>query len=167
MSPLIKYVLDTNVFIEASKRYYAFDIAPPFWKGLVTFAQQREIISIDKVYDEIIRGKDDLANWAKTVFHMYFDKSNTPGILEKYSETIKWGESQNQYNQLAKDEFYTAKNADAWVIAYAHANNCTIVTHEKFDPNIKKRIPIPNVCKVLKIPCINTFEMLRSLEFIF
>jgi hypothetical protein len=25
-----KYVLDANVFIEAARRYYAFDIAPPF-----------------------------------------------------------------------------------------------------------------------------------------
>jgi hypothetical protein len=24
------YVLDANVFIEAARRYYAFDLAPPF-----------------------------------------------------------------------------------------------------------------------------------------
>ncbi|MEM3335857.1 MAG: DUF4411 family protein [Thermoplasmata archaeon] len=24
------YLLDANVFIEAARRYYAFDIAPPF-----------------------------------------------------------------------------------------------------------------------------------------
>lgn len=28
------YLLDTNVFIEAKNRYYAFDLAPGFWEGL-------------------------------------------------------------------------------------------------------------------------------------
>lgn len=26
-----KYILDANVFIEAHRRYYSFDIAPSFW----------------------------------------------------------------------------------------------------------------------------------------
>jgi len=29
------YVLDANVFIEAARRYYAFDIAPKFWDTLI------------------------------------------------------------------------------------------------------------------------------------
>jgi len=33
-----EYVLDANVFIEAARRYYAFDIAPPFWESLVQHA---------------------------------------------------------------------------------------------------------------------------------
>lgn len=28
------YVLDANVFIEAARRYYAFDIAPVFLEGI-------------------------------------------------------------------------------------------------------------------------------------
>ena len=30
----MKYLVDTNVLIEAKNRYYAFDIAPGFWKWL-------------------------------------------------------------------------------------------------------------------------------------
>ena len=26
-----RHLLDANVFIEAAKRYYAFDLAPSFW----------------------------------------------------------------------------------------------------------------------------------------
>ena len=29
------HLLDANVFIEAAKGYYAFDIAPPFWEALI------------------------------------------------------------------------------------------------------------------------------------
>ena len=34
-----RYLLDANVFIEAYKRYYAFDIAPAFWNNLALAAQ--------------------------------------------------------------------------------------------------------------------------------
>jgi hypothetical protein len=30
-----KYLLDSNVFIEAYRRYYSFDICPGFWDCLV------------------------------------------------------------------------------------------------------------------------------------
>ena len=30
----MKYLVDANVLIEAKNRYYAFDIAPGFWKWL-------------------------------------------------------------------------------------------------------------------------------------
>ena len=28
------YLIDSNVFIEAKNRYYAFDIAPGFWESV-------------------------------------------------------------------------------------------------------------------------------------
>ena len=34
----MKYLLDSNVFIEAKNRYYAFDICPGFWEGWTAFA---------------------------------------------------------------------------------------------------------------------------------
>lgn len=30
----MKYLVDANVLIKAKNRYYAFDIAPGFWKWL-------------------------------------------------------------------------------------------------------------------------------------
>ncbi len=32
------YLLDANVFITASRRYYAFDLVPTFWSALVANA---------------------------------------------------------------------------------------------------------------------------------
>ena len=46
------YLLDTNVFIEAAKHYYAFDLVGSFWKELVSKAEEEEeegcIESIDQ-----------------------------------------------------------------------------------------------------------------------
>ncbi|MHB1955762.1 MAG: DUF4411 family protein, partial [Sulfobacillus sp.] len=47
---------------------------------------------------------------------------------------------------------------------YARANNNILVTHEVYDPNIKKRIPIPNVCRAFGVEHVDTFEMLRRLN---
>ena len=52
-------------------------------------------------------------------------------------------------------------------MAFALANELIIVTHEAFDQNIKKRIPIPNVCTEFDIDYCDTFEMLRQLQFSF
>ena len=30
----LQYILDANVFIEAYKRYYAFDLCPGFWRSI-------------------------------------------------------------------------------------------------------------------------------------
>ena len=66
------YVLDTNVFIEAARRYYAFDIAPHFWQMLNDHANHGHILSIDRVKVELERGKDELAEWASGSFHEHF-----------------------------------------------------------------------------------------------
>jgi hypothetical protein len=56
----VVYVLDASVFIEASRRYYAFAFAPGFWKGLVQRAEDGRVVSIDRVRDEVKQGRDEL-----------------------------------------------------------------------------------------------------------
>lgn len=68
----IKFVLDANVFMEASRRYYPLDFAKPFWDGLIQYAAESTICSIDKVFDEINKGNDSLKTWADTDFNNYF-----------------------------------------------------------------------------------------------
>ncbi|MFH1004124.1 MAG: DUF4411 family protein [Bacteroidota bacterium] len=158
-----RFILDTNVFIEASKRYYAFDIIPVFWHALVSHAKQDRIISIDKVKNEII--KEDLKQWAEADFAPYFRSTKTSEVMEKYTDVVKWAAQQSQYKDEAKNEFYDVKNADAFVIAYVLAHNLTLVTEEKSNLNIQRKIPIPNVCRAFEIKYVDTFDMLRSLGF--
>lgn len=55
-----KYLLDANVFIEAKRRYYAFDVCPGFWECLVWHHQGACVESIDRVKQELELGDDDL-----------------------------------------------------------------------------------------------------------
>lgn len=41
------FIPDANVFMEASRRYYAFDIAPPFWEALSVHIKNQHIIIIE------------------------------------------------------------------------------------------------------------------------
>jgi len=157
------YVLDANVFMEAARRYYAFDIAPSFWQALIQHAQAGKVLSIDRVKNEINRGKDVLKKWASNYFNSWFNATNGGAVINAYGLIIQWAYSQTQFTDAAKAEFASEDNADAWVVAYAKAKNCIVVTHEEFKPGIQRRIPISNVCRAFGIPYVDTFEMIRAL----
>lgn len=161
------YLLDANVFIEASRRYYAFDIAPSFWEALLDFAKKGKLISIDRVKNELLRGKDELSKWAKGKFSPWFRSTDNDSVLANYRKVIEWAENHLQFTQEAKNELYKADNADAWLVAYALCNGNVIVTHEVYNHEVKKKIPIPNICDDFGIDYIDTFEMLRRLNFKF
>ena len=38
------------------------------------------------------------------------------------------------------------------------------MTHEKSNPHVQRKVPIPNVCDALDVFYADTFEMLRTLE---
>jgi hypothetical protein len=59
------YWLDSNVLMEAHRRYYSFDIAPGFWAAIETHAKAGALRSPQNVLQEIEENKDELAKWAK------------------------------------------------------------------------------------------------------
>ena len=161
-SPHDTYLLDANVLIEAAKHYYAFDLAPSFWKELANNAKKARICSIDKVKAELDKKEDELKRWADSDFVEWFEPTYGTDVLEEYGKIMKWVESTN-FTDNAKKDFANPKKADAWVVAYASAKGYVSATHEKYRPNIKNRIPIPNICKEFNIRCVDTFQMLREL----
>ncbi len=156
-----RYVLDANVFIEAARRYYAFDIAPPFWENLIQHASNGRLQSIDRVKYELDKGKDELAAWATSQFNEAFCSTDEEDITEAYSEVMSWVQSQEQFSDVAKADF--AASADGWLIACAKSKRFIIVTHEVLDPSIKRKVPIPNVCQALDVKYVDTFAMMRDL----
>lgn len=149
--------------MEAARRYYAFDLAPSFWDCLTAQAMNGRIRSVDRVKAELDRGKDQLKDWADGEFHLWFESTDQPDVIDAYGRIMEWAGAQEQYRGAAKAEFARADNADAWVVAYSLAKGCILVTHEQPDPNIKIKIPIPNVCQSFGIPFVDTFRMLRDL----
>ena len=166
----LQYLIDANIFITASRTYYDFDFGNSFWDFLVNQGKKKNIASIDKVLNELKKGDDKLKEWATKDFSKYFIDTTTDKVLEQYAILMKWSNNQgNQYTQNAIDEFMKENNADAWLIAYALSNpvNFEIVTFEKENNQIKRKIPIPNVCKAFNIKYCDLFQMLKNLNFKF
>ena len=156
------YVLDANVFIEAARRYYAFDIAPPFWENLNHYATTGQIQSIDRIKKELERGKDELAEWATSQFTDAFVSTDKEDIIASYTEVMEWVYAQDQFSDAAKADF--AEGADGWLVAYARTKSHIVVTHEVLDPGIRRKVPIPNVCDAFGVSYVDTFKMLRELK---
>jgi hypothetical protein len=156
------YLLDANALIQAARQYYAFDIAPRFWTMLVEHAKAGKIGSIDRIADELAKGNDALAAWAKSDFASAFLTTDDGAVLASYRHVMTWVERQAQFFDAAKAEF--AGVADGWLIAYAIAKDCTVVTHEAYAPQVRKNVPIPNVCAAFGVRCVDTFVMMRELH---
>ncbi|MDT8898264.1 DUF4411 family protein [Thermanaerothrix sp. 4228-RoL] len=168
----MKYCLDTNAFIEPSKGWYAFDIAPSFWNALIQWSQKKLLCSIQPVFNEIVNHKeeDDLVRWAK----QYHDE------LFLLPDEKTWSELRNIANLvMGVYEDHLAEGflgcADPIVIAYAKAHQLIVVTEERIrkeelNSNGKvggKKIKIPNVCERIGVSWVNTVDMLRDLKFQF
>ena len=91
-----------------------------------------------------------------------FLPTNTEEILAAYAEAIQWAQQQCRFRAEAKAKF--ADDVDAWLIACAKAKGLIMVTHERPALASKTSVKIPDVCAALRIPYVNTFDMLRDLH---
>ena len=75
---------------------------------------------------------------------------------------MDWVQDSSQFTQAAKDAF--AGKADGWLVAYAMGGNThVVVTNEVYDPNIRREVKLPNICKQFEVDYQDTYEMLRIL----
>ena len=151
------YLVDANVLIDAKNRYYAFDIAPGFWKWLEGAHADGHVCSIEAVRDELVAGDDELAEWAKanTAFFRPVDQATTA----HFPALTTWASSQS-FTPAALAGF-TGSAADYLLVAYARAHDHVVVTHERSDPNSRRRVMIPDACTAIGVTSLGPFEMMR------
>ena len=61
---MTRYLLDSNVFIQAKNLHYGFDFVPAFWDWLLKANHEGKVASIEKVADELRAGGDALSQVA-------------------------------------------------------------------------------------------------------
>lgn len=166
MSVSDKFLLDANPLIEAKNRYYGFDLCSGFWTSLLHGHNVDKVFSLDQIRAEMLSQQDELADWVTSVVpNSFFLSSQDLRVQDAFASLVNWVYSQQQFSDAAKQEF--AGVADGWVIAYAQVHGMAVVTHEVYQPSVKRRVPIPNVCLEFNIPCLDTFAMLRKLGVCF
>ena len=149
------YLLDANVFIQASKLHYGFDFCPAFWDWLERENQTGKVFSISQILDELL-DPDKMADWASNQGDDFF-KSIDTDTMQKYDDVAEWVQT-GGYDAIAVNTFLQV--ADSYLISYALAHGHTVVTHE-VPANTISKVKIQNVCAGLEIDCINPFAMLR------
>ena len=156
------FALDANIFIEAHRRYYGVDLCPGFWECLRHYGARQRLLSIDRVRSELVRGRDALSKWVKDGPTGLFVSSAEPEVADVFADVMAWVQGNAQFRREAKAEFAAA--ADGWLAAYAKVRGAVVVTHERYSADVRRRVPLGNVCHELEVPMWDTFEMLRELE---
>lgn len=158
------FLLDSDVFIAAKNAYYAFDICPGFWKGLLRAHETARVGSIDRIRAELLAGRkdEDLVQWVKNDLPAaFFFDSEAENVSAAYTEVMLWVQRSPRFFDRAKAKFAT--EADGWLVAYSMVNGTVVVTNEQPRPDSRNRILLPDVCVQFNVPYRDTFVMLREL----
>ncbi|GIW56661.1 MAG: hypothetical protein KatS3mg082_3065 [Nitrospiraceae bacterium] len=151
------YLLDADVFISAKNLHYGFDFCPAFWDWLVRGHAAGKVFSIEKVFDELQAGQDDLSRWVARLPNGFFLRPDA-ATLPALGRVAQWVNSQPQYSAAAKNTFLQI--ADYYLVAQALAGDHIVVTHERPNNSVHV-VKIPNVCLGVGVKVMTPFEMLR------
>jgi len=156
------HLLDANAFMEASRLYYSFKIAPGYWQWLIEKFEAGQIASVEAVYDEIKAGAGELVAWAKDPALNGFWLPDTVASIAATSDLAAWAAHPDRpFKQAAVDEFMAS--ADLRLAAQASAIGATVVTRETSDPACKKRVKLPDAAKAVGVKCVQPFVAYESL----
>lgn len=160
-----RYLIDSNVFIQAKNFHYRFGFCQGFWQWLTEAHHAGLVFSINNVRQEINDGdKDDPVRlWADDLPESFFiTDTHDIAVMQAYRQVMQWNVSNNHYRQQAKDEFARYDKADAFLIAAAKAHGFTVVTHEASKPESKKRVLIPDAANQFDIKSIMIYDLLSQ-----
>jgi hypothetical protein len=155
----LRYLLDSNTYIQAKNQYYGMEFCPGFWDWLDDRFEAGEVGSIELVGKELKEGNDNLAQWAKerSGHFIKHDDDETQAVFAEIVNHV----IAHDFNPANRDAFLA--KGDPWLIAKAKVLGATLVTHEATRSPLTKKVKIPNVCFEFDVRCISTFEMLREL----
>jgi hypothetical protein len=154
--------VDANVLIQAKQREYPMDIVPGFWDAIDRFGTSKHLFVIHGVYNEILDGKDELAAWMKPRKALVRDERKCAKTNQAYAQLgAAVAARKPPFTPPAVAKFHSG--ADPWVVAFAAANDHTVVTMEVAAPLRTAEVKMPDACKLLNVPMINTYQLLRQL----
>ena len=167
-----KFLLDSNVFMTPSRNYYPFDFAQGFWRQMRSAIHSGNVFILDVIYNETIKGKDDLAEWFKdTVANTSCQlRVQDEEIVKEYAKIQNYISSCDLYKPQAISEWAKREIADPWLIATAIAKKYAIITleiHGNPQPHQKaKRIKILDVADHFCVCYHYLYYFMRKMKFL-
>jgi hypothetical protein len=158
-----RYLLDTNIYIDAYDRYYRNEYFPTFWEKFEITLNEHVVIP-KVVKDEITK-----SDW----FHEWLDSNFQDDILnhkvyaEQWQAILDFIKSSGLYKDRALSAQVTGwaneNIVDPWLVAIAKEENLIVVSEEIRNPNLDKGNPIksakvPDICDRQGVRCIGRNE---------
>ena len=114
-----------------------------------------------EIFDDIVRGNDELVDW--------LIRHKPSLVLDEYAprELVAYVTEQGYARDLADDEIEKI-GSDAFLIAHALAdagNRCVVTTESSKPSRTRANRHVPDVCRDLDVDCIDTFQLIRQLDF--
>lgn len=156
----MKYLMDSNTYIQAKNQYYGMVFCPAYWDWLDAKFASGEVGSIEFMGQEIKAGNDDLADWAQQRSNHFIahDDELTQSV---FSDIVNFVMAQD-FDPANRDNFLA--KGDPWLIAKAKTMGATVVTHEATYSPATRKVKIPNICQQFDVLCISTFDLLNELK---
>ncbi len=157
------HLLDANVLINANRQYYPLDRVPEFWEWLLHWSMAGFIKIPTEIVEEICAGTDDLAAWMSDREHRASLELDEEVEVATFRRVIEEG-----YAPDLNDEEIEILGRDPFLVAYAipdREGRC-VVTAEVSKPRATRaNRHIPDVCDELGVPWMDSFGLIRSLDF--
>ena len=151
------YVVDTNVLIGFST-WNPLEFKSDFWSKFERALEDKRWVLLDVVVGEIIYD-GELKKWCK--------RQKDKGLITVIDDEIKnlATEINNKYKMINTETGNSS--VDPFVVAFASKNGFGICTREIYKTNVEPLFKIPDVCDILKIPCIkNPTRFMKSIGFV-
>ena len=159
------YLLDANVPIDANRDYYPIERVPEFWEWLVEMGELGRVKIPIEIYEEIIlpppSRADVLVDWLK-------NHRDALLLEEQVRVDLAAHVTERGYADDLTDDGIEKIGRDPFLIAYALADvqNRCVVTNERPRPGrTRANRHLPDVSREFNVLCINTFDMIRELDF--
>ena len=153
---MIRYCLDTNIFIEPWNKFYSKNFTNGYWEIMENLAKKDILFSPVEVKREIAKIDDSLLKWVK-------DKNFFKEPNDKVQ--LKMKDIMRKYPALV-DSSKGRSLADPWVIAHAFSEKAVVVTLEQKSEK-SDRVKIPDVCQKEEIECIDIYDLIKKLKITF
>ena len=163
------YLLDANTLINAKRDFYQFKRVPPFWNWLVYQGNLGNIKIPQEIYEEFKDTKDSTGK--KDELAVWSDKTEVKDALlftEEFNQDYLNQVIYEGYLENPTEDDIIKMGKDPFLISYGledRGNRC-IVSAEVSKPKKKgANRKVPDVCKLLGVPCCNVVQMINTLDF--
>lgn len=163
----MKYLLDSNIYMDCYDRYYLHECFPTFWVRFTPLLN-KYVIAADVMLDEHQNDEWFISwfqrNYHGTILNHTDYASDWQGILDFVRTCGKF-----KSEALAGDKGWAHERiADPWLIAIAKHEGYTLVTSEQADVNFNvkghtsKNAKIPDIARELHVPILDRNEFFKT-----